>query len=58
MRKEIKFPESNVRFYITQIIDELDSLHRNKIIYHDLKPEILLLDSAGYLKFADFGVAK
>ena len=58
MRKEIKFSENNARFYITQIIDALDTLHRNKIIYRDLKPENLLLDSEGYLKFVDFGVAK
>ena len=58
MRKEIKFSASNARFYITQIIDALAVLHKNKIIYRDLKPENLLLDSDGYLKFVDFGVAK
>ena len=58
MRKEIKFPPVNARFYIAQIIDALDTLHRNKIIYRDLKPENLLIDSDGYLKFVDFGVAK
>ena len=44
MRKEIKFSENNAKFYITQIIDALDTLHRNRIIYDDLKPENLLLD--------------
>ena len=58
MRKEIKFSAENAKFYITQIIDALDTLHKNKIIYRDLKPENLLLDSEGYLKFVDFGVAK
>ena len=58
MRKDIKFSANNARFYITQIIDALDTLHKNKIIYRDLKPENLLLDSDGYLKFVDFGVAK
>ena len=58
MRKEIKFSAGNARFYVAQIIDALDTLHRNKIIYRDLKPENLLLDSDGYLKIVDFGVAK
>ena len=58
MRKEIKFPPTNARFYIAQIIEALDTLHRNKIIYRDLKPENLLIDSDGYLKIVDFGVAK
>ena len=58
MRKDIKFSVQNARFYIAQIIDALDILHKNKIIYRDLKPENLLLDSDGYLKLVDFGVAK
>ena len=58
MRKEIKFTANNARFYIAQIIDALNTLHRNKIIYRDLKPENLLIDSDGYLKIVDFGVAK
>ncbi len=58
MRKEIKFSPLNAKFYIAQIIDALDTLHKNKIIYRDLKPENLLIDSDGYLKFVDFGVAK
>ena len=58
MRKDIKFSPTNARFYIAQIIEALDTLHRNKIIYRDLKPENLLIDSDGYLKFVDFGVAK
>jgi serine/threonine protein kinase len=36
----------------------LHHLHVNNIIYRDLKPENILMDDDGYLKLADFGMAK
>ena len=39
-------------------ISGLDYLHSHGVIHKDIKPGNLLLDTAGVLKIADFGVAE
>jgi len=45
-------------FYASQIVLIFQFLHKNKIVYRDLKPENLLIGRDGYLKLTDFGFAK
>ena len=47
-----------MRFYASQLAMALQHLHSSGIIYRDLKPENILIDEDGYLKLADFGMAK
>eukprot|EP01084_Bolivina_argentea_P062935 115001_1 len=52
------FNERTARFYGASVIEGFDYMHSKDIIYRDLKPENLVLDTTGYLKITDFGFAK
>jgi len=45
-------------FYAATVTSVLGFLHRRNIVYRDLKPENLVLDSDGFLRVVDFGFAK
>lgn len=45
-------------FYGAQVALALGYLHESKILYRDLKPENILINEDGYIKLADFGLAK
>ena len=53
-----KFPTWQAHFYFCQLTEGLEYLQSHRIVHKDIKPGNLLLDTAGVLKIADFGVAE
>ena len=53
-----RFPEDRTKFYAAQITLALEYVHKLGVIYRDLKPENVLLDSKGNIRLTDFGLSK
>ena len=45
-------------FYAGSLVLVLEYLHERNIIYRDLKPENVIINSDGYIRLVDFGSAK
>lgn len=58
LRREVRFSEDRTCFYAAEILLALECLHKNNVIYRDLKPENVLLDAEGHVKLTDFGLSK
>lgn len=58
LRKSGSFQRPQAAFYAAQVAMMWEYLHSLNIVYRDLKPENLLIDTTGYLKLVDFGFAK
>jgi serine/threonine protein kinase len=53
-----RFPETQARFYTAELVLALEYLHELGVIYRDLKPENVLLDTEGHVRLADFGLCR
>ena len=60
IRREQSIPEARALQWADQICDVLEYLHRQQppIIFRDLKPSNIMIDSDGNVKLIDFGIAK
>ncbi|KAF5891949.1 cGMP-dependent protein kinase 1-like, partial [Clarias magur] len=53
-----RFEENIAVFIAACVVEAYAYLHKKDIMYRDLKPENLMLDTRGYIKLVDFGFAK
>ncbi|KAI9329410.1 kinase-like domain-containing protein [Obelidium mucronatum] len=58
LQRDTVFTEEQSKFYTCELICGLEFLHKHKIVYRDLKPENVLLDSNGHVALTDFGLCK
>ncbi|KAL7393783.1 hypothetical protein ABVT39_015917 [Epinephelus coioides] len=58
LQREGSFPEPRAAFYAAEMAMALGYLHSLNIVYRDVKPENILLDSEGHVKLTDFGLCK
>jgi predicted Ser/Thr protein kinase len=56
--REGKLTPAQALAIVPQICDALQYAHENGVVHRDVKPENILLDRAGRVRIADFGLAK
>ena len=57
IRKDV-LSEDESRFYISETILAIETVHKVNYIHRDLKPDNILLDKNGHVKLTDFGLCK
>ena len=55
---QTRFSEEKAKFYICEIILALGELHKNNIIFRDLKPDNVVIDKEGHALLTDFGLSR
>jgi serine/threonine protein kinase len=59
--KQVRYNEFHqllIEFMVACIIVGLEYMHNNGVIHRDIKPENLVMDSNGYVRVTDLGIAR
>lgn len=52
---EDRLPEDMAKFYISEMVLAIASIHKLNYVHRDIKPDNLVLDASGHIRLADFG---
>ena len=58
LKREKRFSEERAKIYLCEILLAIEELHKRDIIYRDLKPDNVVIDSEGHAMLTDFGLSK
>ena len=50
------FEEPLAKFYISELVLAIESVHKLGFIHRDIKPDNILIDKNGHIKLTDFGL--
>ena len=58
LTKSGRFSNDIAIFFISEVVDAIAYMHSKNIIFRDIKPENIMIDSTGHTKIIDLGFAK
>ena len=56
--REKRITENRAKIYAAEVLLALEELHKHDVIFRDLKPDNVILDSEGHALLTDFGLSK
>eukprot|EP00420_Gonyaulax_spinifera_P038131 CAMPEP_0197884456 /NCGR_PEP_ID=MMETSP1439-20131203/10898_1 /TAXON_ID=66791 /ORGANISM="Gonyaulax spinifera, Strain CCMP409" /LENGTH=459 /DNA_ID=CAMNT_0043504189 /DNA_START=47 /DNA_END=1426 /DNA_ORIENTATION=+ len=58
LEHKLRFSKEETAFYMAELLQAIDVVHRAGFVHRDVKPDNVVLDSRGHLKLLDFGLCK
>jgi len=58
LTKKKRFNVKETRFYMAELLEALDTVHKQGFVHRDVKPDNIVLGSDGHIKLLDFGLCK